>query len=62
MVKFFVVELTHSGSNPRFDVGVIYLWLIILSVLGDVPVDSETLLDRLRESQYQVSSVFQMCS
>jgi hypothetical protein len=22
MVRFFVVEPTHSGSNPRFDVGV----------------------------------------
>jgi hypothetical protein len=33
------VELTHSDSNPR-----LYLRLIILSIGGDVPVDSETLL------------------
>jgi hypothetical protein len=50
MVRFFVVEPTHTGSNPRFDVGVAYLWLIILSVVGDVPVDSETIFDRLHES------------
>jgi hypothetical protein len=44
-----VVEPTHPGSNPRFDVSVVYLRLIILSVVGDVPIDSETLFDRLRE-------------
>jgi hypothetical protein len=46
------------GSNFRFDVGVAYLRLIILSVVGDVPVDSETLFDRLHESQDQVNPVF----
>jgi hypothetical protein len=51
MVRFLVVELTHPGSNPRFDMGVAYLWLIILSVVGDVPIDSETLFDQLHESQ-----------
>jgi hypothetical protein len=50
MVMFLVVEPIHPGSNFRFDVSVAYLWLIILSVIGDIPVDSETLFDRLRES------------
>jgi hypothetical protein len=50
MVRFLVVESTHPGSNPGFDVGVAYLRLIILSVVDDVSVDSETLFDRLRES------------
>jgi hypothetical protein len=43
------METTHLGLNPRFDVGVTYLRLIILSVVDNVPVDSETLFDRLRE-------------
>jgi hypothetical protein len=38
MVTFLVVEPTHPDSNPRFDVGITYLRLIILSVVGDVPV------------------------
>jgi hypothetical protein len=50
MVRFSVVEPTHTCSNPRFDVGVAYLRLIILSVVCDVPVDSETIFDRLHES------------
>jgi hypothetical protein len=58
MVRFLVVEPTHPGSNPRFDMGVAYLRLIILSVVGDIPVNSETLVDRLRESQDQVDPVF----
>jgi hypothetical protein len=36
-----VVELTYSGSNSIFDMGVTRL--IILSVEYDVPIDSETL-------------------
>jgi hypothetical protein len=37
------VELTHTDLNLRFDI-VLYLRLIILSVGGDVPIDSETFL------------------
>jgi hypothetical protein len=44
MVRFLVVESTHPGSNPRFDMGVAYLWLIILSVVDNFSVNSETLL------------------
>jgi hypothetical protein len=44
MVRFLVVKPTHLVSNPRFGMGVLYLWLIILSVVGDVSVDSKTLL------------------
>jgi hypothetical protein len=47
---FLVVQLNHPVLNPRFDVDVTYLRLIILSMIDDVPVDSETLFDRLRES------------
>jgi hypothetical protein len=53
-----VVELIRSDLNHRFDVGVVYLRLIILLVVGDVPVDSETLFDQIHESQYQIDSIF----
>jgi hypothetical protein len=45
MVRFFVVESVHLGSNFRFNVSVAYLRLIILSVVGDVSVDNESLFD-----------------
>jgi hypothetical protein len=38
---FLVVELTYSYSNPT---RVLYLWLIILLVRGNIPVDSDVLL------------------
>jgi hypothetical protein len=62
MVRFFRVEPIHPGSNTRFDENVAYLRLIILSVVDDVPVDSETFFDRLREPQDQADPVFQICS
>jgi hypothetical protein len=58
MVSFLVVELIRLGLNLRFNVGVVYLWLIILSVVGGVSVDNETLFDQLCESQDQVDPVF----
>jgi hypothetical protein len=45
MVRFLVMEPTHAGSNPRFNVGVAYLRLIILLVVDDAPIDNETLFD-----------------
>jgi hypothetical protein len=44
MVKFFVVKSIHLSSNFRFDVGVVYLRLIIFLVVGDVTIDSDVLL------------------
>jgi hypothetical protein len=37
MVRFFVMELIHLVLNPRFNVSVIYLRLIILLVVDNVP-------------------------
>jgi hypothetical protein len=37
MVRFFVMELIHLVLNPRFNVCVIYLRLIILLVVDNVP-------------------------
>jgi hypothetical protein len=45
MVWFHVVEPIYIGSNFRFNVSVAYLRLIILSVVGDVSVDNESLFD-----------------
>jgi hypothetical protein len=42
---FFVVESIQSGLNLRFDMDIVYLYLIILSVVDDVSVDGETLFD-----------------
>jgi hypothetical protein len=48
MIKQTVVDQAkfrlnlHPGSNLIFDVGVIYLRLIIFLVVGDVLIDSET--------------------
>jgi hypothetical protein len=58
MVRFFVVEVNHLGSNLRFDVDVVYLRLIIISVVDDVLIDSETFFYRLCESQDQADPVF----
>jgi hypothetical protein len=44
MVMFLVVELTHLSLNLSFGMSVTYLWLIILLVVVDVPVDSNVLL------------------
>jgi hypothetical protein len=42
MVRFLMVEPIRLNLNLRFDICVVYLWLIIFSVVG--PVDNETLL------------------
>jgi hypothetical protein len=44
MVRFLMMESTHLNSNFRFNIGIVYLQLIILSVEYDVPVNSETFL------------------
>jgi hypothetical protein len=62
MIRFFVVEPIHSGSNPRFDVGVVYVCLIIVSVVDDVAIDNEMLFDQLCEFQDQTHFIFQRCS
>jgi hypothetical protein len=46
-----MVETTYPDLNRRFNVNVTYLRLIILSVIDDIHVDSETLFNRLNKSQ-----------
>jgi hypothetical protein len=43
LVRFLVVELTHSSSNPRFNMVVAFMTNYFL-VGGNVLIDSETLL------------------
>jgi hypothetical protein len=44
MVSFFVVESIHLYLNYRFNICIIYLQLIILSVIYDVSIDSDAFL------------------
>jgi hypothetical protein len=62
MIRFLVMEPIYPSLNPRFDVSVTYLQLIIFSVVADVLVDSNALFNRLYETQDQTGSVFYRCS
>jgi hypothetical protein len=53
-----MVESIHPISNPRFDVDATYLRLIILLVVDDVLIDSETLFNQLHEFQDQIDLIF----
>jgi hypothetical protein len=44
MVRFLMVKSTHLGLNFRFGMSIAYLRLCILLMVGDVPVNSESLL------------------
>jgi Ni/Fe-hydrogenase subunit HybB-like protein len=44
IVRFLVMKSIHPISNPRIYMSVVYLWLIILLILDDVSVNSETFL------------------
>jgi hypothetical protein len=57
-----VVELTHPGSNPRFDMSVTFTANYFFSVRRRPRRQRCALGDRLRESQDQVGLVFRMCS
>jgi hypothetical protein len=45
-----MVETIYPDLNRRFNMNVTYLWLIILSVVDDIHIDSETLFNRLNKS------------
>jgi hypothetical protein len=57
-----VVELTHSGSNPKFDMGVAFTANYSFSGRRRPRRQRDALGDRLRESQDQTNSVFWRCS
>jgi hypothetical protein len=58
LVRFLVVELTHPGSNPRFDMGVAFTANYSFSGRRRPHRQQGALGDRLRESQDQAGSIF----
>jgi hypothetical protein len=62
LVRFLVVELTHSCSNPIFDMCVVFTTNYSFSGRRRPRRERDVIGDRLRESPDQADSVFQMCS
>jgi hypothetical protein len=62
MFRFLVVKLTHPGSNPSFDIDVVFMTNYSFSGRRRLRRQRDTLGDRFHESQDQADSVFQMCS
>jgi hypothetical protein len=58
LVRFLVVELTHPGSNPRFDMGAVFMVNCSFSGRRRPRRQRAALGDRLYESQDQTDSVF----
>jgi hypothetical protein len=58
LVRFLVVELTHPGSNPRFNMGVAFLANYSFSGRRRPRRQRVTLVNRLRESQDQSGAIF----
>jgi hypothetical protein len=58
LVRFLVVELTHPGSNPRFDMGAAFTVNCSFSERRRPRRQRAALGDRLYESQDQTDSVF----
>jgi hypothetical protein len=56
------MKLTHPGSNPRFDMGIVFMTNYSFSGRQHPHQQRGALVDRLRESQDQADSVFRMCS
>jgi hypothetical protein len=56
-----VVELTHPGSNPTFDMGVTFTTNYFFSGMRRPDRQRDVFDDRLHESQDKTSSVFRMC-
>jgi hypothetical protein len=62
LVRLSVVELIHLNSNPRFNMCVVFTANYSFSGRRHLHQQRYALGDRLRESQDQADSVFQMCS
>jgi hypothetical protein len=58
LVRFLVVELTHPGSNPKFDMSVAFTANYSFSGRRRHRRQRVALDDRLCESQDQADSVF----
>jgi hypothetical protein len=62
LVRFLVVELTHLGLNPIFDMRVAFMANYYFSERRRPHRERDTIDDRFRKSQDQADSVFQICS
>jgi hypothetical protein len=62
LARFLVVELTHPGSNVRFDMSVTFTTNYSFSGRRRPRRQRCVFGDRLRKSQDQAGSVFRMCS
>jgi hypothetical protein len=62
LVRFLVVELTHTGLNPRFGMRVVFTANYSFSGRRCTRRQRGALGDRLRESQDQADLVFRRCS
>jgi hypothetical protein len=62
LVRFLLVELTHTCLNLRFDMSVAFTANYSFSGRRRPHRQRDALGDRLNESQDQTDSVFQMCS
>jgi hypothetical protein len=58
LIRFLVVELTHSDSNPKFDIGVVFTANYSFSRRRRPRRQRCTLGDRLHKSKDQADSVF----
>jgi hypothetical protein len=62
LIRFLVVELTHSGLNHRFDMCVVFTANYSFSGRQRPHRQWGAVSDQLRKSQDQVDSVFQICA
>jgi hypothetical protein len=42
MVRFLMLELTHTSSHFRFHIRVVFTTTYIFSMVNDIPIDNET--------------------
>jgi hypothetical protein len=59
LVRLLVLKLTHSGSNSRFDMGVVFTANYSFSERRRPRRQRDAIDDQLHKSQDQVGSVFQ---
>jgi hypothetical protein len=62
LVRFLVVKLTYSDSNPKFNMSVVFMANYSFSGRRYPRRQRDTLSDRLHKFQDQTDLVFQMCS
>jgi hypothetical protein len=62
LIRFLVLELTHPGLNPIFDMNIVFMANYSFSGRRRPRQQRCALSDRLYQSQDQTDSIFRMCS